>query len=171
MSGFKGYKRRRPGSVHEVISRGYDQAGGITVAAEVLRRDPKRLYDAANPDAETRHKHPLTYEDARLLTRTARGDVTAFAEDLALAAGGAFIPAFDQTGGKLGLLAARFGQETGEALQHIYAALADGVMTGDEAAAALVQVRQAMSALGELYAHVEAVANPADNVTSLHTAG
>lgn len=152
-------KQRRVGTLHEVLTRAFQQAGGVAAAADILPgRTSKRLYDAANPDAEARHEARLTYDEARLLTRAGTGAVTAFAEDLAQQAGGAFVPGLDIANGPLGAIAAQFGREAGESLQEVFAALADGVMTPAEAEAALPNLRETMTAINRLFAEVGRVA-------------
>lgn len=156
-----GYKPRTPGSLADVLSRAITQAGGVKRAADVLpERTEKRLYEAAGPDPDPKRSARLYYDEARLLTRAFPGQVTAMAEDLALCAGGVFLPPLDPAAGSVAAQASRFGRETGEAMASIFAALEDGSMTPAEAAEALPLVRDALDAAGDLYRLVEAVIHP-----------
>jgi hypothetical protein len=156
-----GYKPRLPGSLDEVLSRAFAQAGGVAKAADVLPgRTAKRLYEAASPDADPSRDTQLMYAEARLLTRSMGGRVTAMAEDMALLAGGVFLPALNDSMGTVGGQAGRFGREVGEAMSAVYAALEDGTITKAEAETALLQVREAIEAAAELYRLLEAVINP-----------
>lgn len=153
-----GYKRRQPGSLEEVLSTAFAQAGGVKKAADVLpERTAKRLYEAAGPDAEPSHDTRLFYDEVRLLTRAMGGRVTAMAEDLALLAGGVFLPALNDSMGTVGAQAGRFGREVGEAMASVYTALEDGRITRAEAETALPQVREAIDAAAELYRLLEAI--------------
>lgn len=155
-----GYKRRKPGSLAEVLSRAFSQAGGVAMAADVLPgRTVPRLYEAAGPDADPAHVTRLYYDEARLLTRAFPGQVTAMAEDLALLAGGVFLPPLSDAGGSVGAQAGRLGREVGEAMTSVFDALEDGTITPDEAEVALVQIREVMDAAAELYRRVEAIIN------------
>lgn len=156
-----GYKRRKPGSLAEVLSTAFAQAGGTGAAADILPgRTSKRLYEAAAPDSEPRHETRLFYDEARLLTRASAGRVTALAEDLALLAGGVFLPPLGEGAGAVGAQAGRFGREVGEAMAAVYAALEDGTITVAEAEVALPQIREAIDAAAELYRLVEAIITP-----------
>jgi hypothetical protein len=153
-----GYKPRRPGSLDEVLSRAFAQAGGVKAVADVLPgRTAKRLYEAASPDADPSRDTHLMYAEARLLTRAMAGRVTAMAEDMALLAGGVFLPALNDSMGTVGAQAGRFGREVGEAMAAVYSALEDGRITRAEAEEALPQVREAMEAAAELYRLLEAI--------------
>lgn len=154
---FNGYKRRAPGSVHAVIAAGFAQAGGVEAAAARLPgRSAKRLYDAANPDADVRHAVQISYDEVRALTF---GGVTAFAEDLAQGCGGAFLPPFDPAEGEIAALAAKLGQESGEALSVLFTRLADGVLCKADARAALPEVRDVMRAVTQLYQQLAVIAD------------
>lgn len=156
-----GYKRRAAGSLEDVLSHAFAQAGGVKAAADILpERTAKRLYEAAGPDAEPRHDCRLFYDEARLLTRASAGRVTALAEDLALLAGGVFLPPLGEGAGAVGAQAGRFGREAGEAMASVYAALEDGTFTQAEAEVALPQIREVLDAAAELYRLVEAIAAP-----------
>lgn len=153
--------RRTPGSLADVLSRAFQQAGGVKVVADVLPgRDAKRLYEAAGPDPKPKRDTRMFYDEVRLLTRAFPGRVTALAEDLALCAGGVFLPPLDASAGSVAAQASRFGRETGEAMASIFAALEDGSMTRAEAAEALPLVRDALDAAADLYRLVEAVIHP-----------
>lgn len=155
-----GYRKRTPGTLHEVLTRAFAQAGGVERAADVLPgRTGKRLYEAATPDLEPRHETQLTYGEARLLTR-GHGGVHAFAEDLALLAGGIFLPPIDGGAGTIGAQAGRAGRDVGEALAEVYRALEDGVFTRDKAVSALPYLREAAEGVAELYRQVHALIEP-----------
>lgn len=156
-----GYKRRTPGSLQDVLSRAFAQAGGANAAADVLPgREAKRLYEAAGPDPDPKRATRLFYDEARLLTRAYPGQLTAFAEDLAILAGGVFLPPMQAGVGAIGAQAGRAGRESGEAMSAIYEALTDGVFTTEEAKAALPQIREVLDAYGDLYRLVQAIIDP-----------
>lgn len=156
-----GYKPRRPGSMEDVLSTAFAQAGGVKAVADVLPgRKAARLYEAAGPDAEPNHETRLFYDEVRLLTRAMGGRVTAIAEDMALLAGGVFLPPLGENDGCVGAQAGRFGREVGEAMASVFEALADGTITVAEAKTALPQVREAIDAAGELYRLLEAIIQP-----------
>lgn len=147
-----GYKPRTPGTVHETLALAYEQAGGVKTVADVLPgRNEPWLYAASNQDAETRQQARFTLEEARLMTRAFPGKVFAFAFDFATLAGGFFVPPMAAASGPIGALAAKAGQENAEALQKIFTAYSDGVLTTAEAREALPEVRQAIEAATELY--------------------
>lgn len=156
-----GYKPRLPGSLDEVLSRSFSQAGGVKAVADVLPgRTAKRLYEAASPDADPGRETHLLYAEARLLTRAMGGRVTAMAEDMALLAGGVFLPGLNDGMGSVGAQAGRFGREVGEAMAAVFTALEDGTITRAEAQEALPQVREAIDAAAELYRLLEAIIHP-----------
>lgn len=156
-----GYRKRTPGTLHEVLTRAFAQAGGVESAADMLPgRTGKRLYEAATPGLEPRHETQLTYGEARMLTR-GHGGVHAFAEDLALLAGGIFLPPIDAGAGTIGAQAGRAGREVGEAMAEVYRSLEDGVFTREEAMAVLPFLREAAEGVAELYRQVHALIEPA----------
>lgn len=156
-----GYKKRTPGSLHEVLSRAFDQAGGVKTVADILpNRTVPRLYEATSEGLDPRHEVQLTYAEVRLLTRAGSGQVTALAEDLSLLSGGVYLPPMSPAAGSVGAQAGRLGREFGEAMAKIYADLEDGVMTPDEAKATLPQIREFLDAGGDLYRMVQAVIDP-----------
>lgn len=153
-----GYKRRTPGSLHEMLSRVFDQVGGVKVVADILPgRTVPRLYEATQEGLDPRHEVQLTLAEARLLARASHGKATALAEDMALLLGGVFLPPIESGGGPVGAQAGRVGREVGEAMAAIYAALEDGALTLDEAKAALPQIHEAAEAIARLYGLVQAV--------------
>lgn len=147
-----GYKPRPPGTVHEAIALAVEQAGGVRLVADVLPgRNEAWVYASSNPDAEARQQARLTLEEARLLTRAFPGKVIAFAFDLATLAGGFFVPPMSAESGPIGALAAKAGQKNAVALQEIFEAYSDGILTAAEARDALPEVRQSIEAATELY--------------------
>lgn len=147
MKGFKPYKPRRPGTVHAVITRAFDQAGGLDEVGELIRRDPKWCHAAADPDIERRRAATLSYEDARVLTRAGHG-VVAFAEDLALLAGGVFLPPAPSTApAALQQALAAYSTESGQAIGEIISRACDGVFDARDAQAALPEIDDALRAL------------------------
>lgn len=156
-----GYKKRTPGSLHEVLAKAFDQSGGVKAVADILPgRTVPRLYEAASEGLDPRHEVQLTLAEARLLARASNGKATAFAEDMALLLGGVFLPPIEAGDGPVGAQAGRVGREVGEAMAAIYAALEDGVLTVEEAKAALPQIHEAAEAIARLYGLVQAVIEP-----------
>jgi hypothetical protein len=156
-----GYKNRTPGSLHEVLSRAFDQAGGVKTVADILPgRTVPRLYEATSEGLDPRHEVQLSYAEVRLLARAGGGRITALAEDIALLSGGMYLPPINPAAGSLGAQAGRLGREFGEAMAKIYADLEDGVMTPAEAAATLPQIREFLDAGGDLFRMVQAVIEP-----------
>lgn len=86
---FKPMKPRTPGSLHHALTRAINEVGGLPAAADLIQRQENWLYKAADPDVDERRKATLSYEEARTLSRTG---AMALAEDLALLAGGFFLP-------------------------------------------------------------------------------
>lgn len=153
-----GYKKRTPGSLHEVLTKAFEQAGGVKAVADILPgRTVPRLYEAASEGLDPRHEVQLTLAEARLLARASHGKATIFAEDMALLLGGVFLPPLAAGGTAVGAQAGRAGREVGEAMTEIYAALEDGVMTLEEAKRALPQIHEAAQAIAGLYGLVKAV--------------
>lgn len=146
MSGFRPYKRRRPGTVHDVITRAFDQAGGLDAAADMIGRDPKWCHAASDPDVERRRAASLSYEEARTMSRS--GEVTVFAEDLALLAGGVFLPPIPAAApAQLQQALASYTAESGEAVSEIIRRISDGVFDQADARAALPEIDDALRAL------------------------
>jgi hypothetical protein len=166
MSGFKPYKPRKPGSEHDAISRAYHQAGGRDVVADILDRPRDWIAKSSDPDIDGHKQAKLTLREARVLSRLA--GVTALAEDLALCAGGTFLPPMGAHTGADGALAAALGQATGEALAELFTALADGHLSPEEARHAVPKVRETVGAVSALYRRLMDVA---DGVATQTTPG
>lgn len=152
MSGFRPSKPRRHGTLHAALVRSIDEVGGLDLAAELIQRSTNWLYTAADPDVERRKKATLSYEEARALSRAG---ATALAEDLALIAGGLFLPPIPTTApAALQAALASYAKESGEALCELISRAADGVFCRRDAEAALKEIDEALRAL----MHVRALA-------------
>ena len=94
---------------------------------------------------ERRREAKLSYEDARTLSRAGAG---ALAEDLALLAGGLFLPPVPDTAPQaLQAAVASYAIESGEALGEIIKRAADGDFSPRDATAALKEIDDALRAL------------------------
>lgn len=145
MSGFKPTKPRPAGSSYAAISRSFDQVGGLDTAADIIQRSPNWCYTAADPDVERRREAKLSYEESRMLSRAG---ATALAEDLALLAGGAFLPPIPATApAALQAALAAYAKESGEVLSEIILRAADGRFDRRDAEAALREIDEALRAL------------------------
>lgn len=154
-----GYKRRAPGSAHEAIARGFAEAGGVEAVAAILpSRSPKRLYEVMNPDCVDGDVRPLSYHEARALTLAAGAH--AFAEDLAIAAGGLFVPLPAEDDTPIAVTAARLGVTSGKTLADLFTDLQGGALTPAQARELVGDVRDTARAVALLYAELIRVAGP-----------
>lgn len=145
MSEFRPFKPRRPGTLHHAATRAINEVGGLAATADLLQRSEGWVYTAADPDVERRREAKLSYEDARTLSRAG---ATAFAEDLALLAGGVFLPPLpDCAPHALQMAVASYASESGEALAEIIRRAADGDFSQTDAEASLKEIDDAMRAL------------------------
>lgn len=164
MSEFKPFnptKPRRPFTTPHVLTRGVNEVGGLAVAADLIQRNERWLYTAADPDVERRREAKLSYEDARTLSRAG---ASAFAEDLSLLAGGVFLPPLPETAPHaLQMAVASYASESGEALAEIIRRAADGEFSQIDAQASLKEIDDAMRALMGVRAIVAAGALDAAN--------
>jgi hypothetical protein len=125
--------------------RAINQLGGIGKAAEAIDRGVGYLYDALNPDRDVIKKNELKYRDARVMSRAG---ATALAEDLALQAGGLFLPPVPDTApAAIHAALARYASESGEAMSVIISRAADGVFDVADARAALKEIDEALRAM------------------------
>lgn len=145
MSRFRPTKPRAPGSLHDALSRAIDQVGGLETAADILDRNTDWLYSAADPNRERRKQARLSLEEARALSRAG---ATALAEDLALLAGGAFVPGC-ASADPVALQAAvgAYAAESGQVISEIIQRAADGVFDAVDAGVALREIDDAVRAL------------------------
>lgn len=156
MSGFKPYKPRQPGTIHAVITQAFDQAGGLDRVADVIHEGRDWCYSAADPNRERRQAATLSYAHARDLSRGT--GVTAFAEDLALLAGGAFLPlSVPVTDPELQGAIARFSLEGGQMISEILSRAVDGFDKAD-ARAALPEIDDVLRAVMVVRAYASRVA-------------
>lgn len=145
MSGFRPTKPRKPGSLHAALSRAIHEVGGLEQAAELIQRSSNWLYTAADPDVERRKEAKLSYEEARALSRSG---ASGLAEDLALLAGGLFLPPVPDTAPRaLQEAVAAYAAESGQALSEIIQRAADGDFSRHDASVALKEVDEAIRAL------------------------
>lgn len=139
-------KLRCPVSLHGVIARAYEQAGGVDEVTTILpHRSKGWLYQSTNPDLEARHQAKPTFEDVRALTRAG---ATAFAADLARIAGMQLVPLHGDGAGVADITAssAALMQEAGEALSEVAAAVADGEISPHERARMIAAVKDVSAA-------------------------
>lgn len=165
---FKPMKPRTPGSLHHALTRAINEVGGLPAAADLIQRQENWLYKAADPDVDERRKATLSYEEARTLTRSG---ATALAEDLALLAGGVFLPPVAETAPHaLQLAVAKYAMESGEALSEIIRRAADGDFSQIDATASLKEIDDALRALMAVRSIAVSTA-AGSNVTELRAAG
>gem|GEM_PF-561550 len=142
---FKPMKPRTPGSLHHALTRAINEVGGLSAAADLIQRQDNWLYKAADPDVDERRKATLSYEEARAMCRAG---ATALAEDLALLAGGFFLPPVPDTAPHaLQMAVATYAAESGEALSEILKRAADGDFSPRDATASLKEIDDALRAL------------------------
>lgn len=138
-------KPRPAGTTPAVLIRAINQVGGLPAAADLIQRNESWLYAAADPDVDRRREAKLSYEEARTLSRAG---ASAFAEDLALLAGGLFLPPVPDTAPQaLQVAVAAYATESGEALGEIIRRAADGDFSPRDATAALKEIDDALRAL------------------------
>jgi len=142
---FRPMKPRAPGSLHHALTRAINQVGGLPAAADLIQRQENWLYKAADPDVDERRKATLSYEEARTLSRNG---ATALAEDLALIAGGFFLPPIADTAPKaLQSALATYAAESGEVMAEIIGRAADGDFSRGDATASIKEIDDALRAL------------------------
>lgn len=163
---FKPTKPRQPGSLHHALTRAINEVGGLSTAADLIQRQDNWLYKAADPDVEQRRKATLSYEEARALSRAG---AAALAEDLALLAGGVFLPPIgDVTPRALQITLSDYAAESGDVLSEVIRRAADGDFSKADATASLKEIDEALRALVALRA---VAAGSASNVMPLRAAG
>lgn len=169
MSAFRPIKPRAPGSLHLALTRAINEVGGLTAAADVIQRAETWLYTAADPDVERRREAKLSYEEARSLSRSG---AIALAEDLALLAGGVFLPPVPDTAPHaLQMAVATYAAESGEALGEIIRRAADGDFSKQDASASLKEIDEALRALMNIRAIAVATAEGASDAPLMRAAG
>ncbi|MFZ0269922.1 hypothetical protein [Caulobacter sp.] len=150
MSGFRPTKPRVPGTLQAALTRAIDQLHGLDHAAELIDRGRDWLYSAADPDREKGKQANLSYAEARTLSRHG---ATALAEDLALLAGGVFLPPVPATApAAIHMALAQYAHESGEAISLMISRVADGVFDVPDAKAALKEIDEALRAMMALRA-------------------
>jgi len=141
----KPYKPRAHGTLPLALTTTINQVGGLPAAADLIQRSESWLYAAADPDVDRRREAKLSYEEARTLSRAG---ATALAEDLALLAGGLFLPPVPDTAPEaLQMAVAAYAKESGEVLAEIIRRAADGDFSPRDATAALKEIDEALRAL------------------------
>ena len=159
MTGFAPVKPRGPGTLHEALSRAVDQLGGPQPAGDVIERSRSWMYAACDPDLPAEKAARLSYPEARGLTRAG---ATALAEDLALLAGGVFLPPPpDAAPCAVSAALAEFSADSGAAVADMVRALADGLLTRREASRTLGEIDRTLRALCALRAVTAAAAESA----------
>src|SRR5690606_24746917 len=116
---FKPYKTRPYNSSKAVVTELISQSGGREEAAEILERSVTQV--ASYTDPET--KDQISYDQVRRLIRSTKSTIPA--EDLALLAGGIFVPMGAGTE-CFHALTARSAQEYGEFVSLVMQAISDG---------------------------------------------
>lgn len=165
---FKPMKPRTPGSLHHALTRAINEVGGLSAAADLIQRQDNWLYKAADPDVDERRKATLSYEEARTMSRAG---ASALAEDLALLAGGFFLPPIPDTAPHaLQMAVASYVAESGEALSEILKRAADGDFSRSDATASLKEIDDALRTLMSVRAIAVGIAEGA-NVLPLRAAG
>lgn len=145
MTVFRPVKPRAPGTLHLALTRAINDVGGLAVAADLIQRSESWVYAAADPDVERRREAKLSYDEARTLSRAG---AVSLAEDLALLAGGLFLPPVPDTApNALQLAVAAYAQESGDVLSEIIRRAADGDFSPRDAVAALKEIDEALRAL------------------------
>lgn len=169
MSAFRPIKPRAPGSLHLALTNSINQVGGLASAADLIQRSESWLYTAADPDVERRREAKLSYEEARTLSRAG---ATALAEDLALLAGGVFLPPPpDAAPHALQHALATYAAESGEALAEIIKRAADGDFSKADAKHALKEIDEALRALMALRSIAATTMEGGSNVLPMRAAG
>lgn len=118
--GFRPYKPRTPGSTKAVVKELINQSGGIDAAALILDRSTTSVQAYSDHNAE----QGISFDQVRRLTLS-KNRPTAAAEDLALLAGGVFVPLGDPKE-CFHSLAAHSAREYGEFASVMLDALRDG---------------------------------------------
>lgn len=165
---FRPLKPRQPGTLHHALTRAINQVGGLSTVADLIQRQDNWVYKAADPDVDERRKATLSYEDARTISRAG---ATALAEDLALLAGGVFLPPVpDMTPHALQIALSAYAAESGEAMSEVIRRAADGDFSRADATASLKEIDEALRALMTVRA-IAVSASAGSNVTPLRAAG
>lgn len=150
MRGFKPYKRREHGTLHATLQRAVDELGGAEKAGDVIRRAPDWVYSATDPFRAEGKKATLTWADARDL---ARAGATSIAEDMALLAGGVFMPPVPASAPcALHGVLATYLTEHAQAVSEVIQRAADGVVDVEDAKASLPEIDEALQAFMALRA-------------------
>ena len=159
MTGFAPVKPRGPGTLHEALSRAVDQLGGPQTAGDVIERSRSWMYAACDPDLPPEKAARLSNPEARGLTSAG---APALAEDLALLAGGVFLPPPpDAAPCAVSAALAEFSADSGAAVADMVRALADGLLTRREASRTLGEIDRTLRALCALRAVTAAAAESA----------
>jgi hypothetical protein len=120
-------KPRTYGTAKEIVARAYGQVtGGIEAVMTILNIGRTRAHALADPQEP---REQIAYAEARQLTK---GGAVAFAEDLALLAGGVFVPQACAPGVSIEELTAESARQFGEKLACAVRALANGRLTARE---------------------------------------
>lgn len=142
------------GSDKAAVQAAFEQLGGAKRVMALLGLGKTETYELAD---ERRPDEVATYVQARALTAAG---ATAFAEDLAFLAGGAFIPMPEAEGALAGLTADLLRQH-GETCAQLMQALVDGKVDRAEALRNLPNVHALMADLAAVYAVLLQIAAPA----------
>lgn len=165
---FKPVKPRTPGTLHHALTRAINEVGGLPAMADLIGRQENWVYKAADPDVDERRKATLSFEEARTISRAG---ATSLAEDLALLAGGVFLPPIpDTTPHALQIALATYASESGEALADVIRRAADGDFSSSDARASLKEIDEALRALMTVRA-IAVAASAGSNITPLRAAG
>jgi hypothetical protein len=136
------------------VQAAYEQLGGVKRVQALLGLGKTETYELAD---EGRPAEVATYVQARALTAAG---ATAFAEDLAFLAGGAFIPVPRDEGALAGLTADMLRQH-GETAALLMQALLDGRADRGEALTGMASLHELLVQLLSIYACLQQIAAPA----------
>lgn len=152
-------KPRSPGTLHAAVRSAAEELGYQT-AADLVERSESWVHSAGDPDRDPNKAANLTYAQARAWSR---GGATALASDLAVLAGGAFLPvSIDPDLDAAHAAVAAFSLESGEAVSAIVQCVADGKLCAADARKSIPQIDDALRALMALRSVVVAASDTAN---------
>ena len=159
MTAYRVNKPRRPGTEAAAVTAAIEELGGRDRAADVVGKSASFLAKASDPDlCEGDRPVHLTYRDARALSRAG---ALALAHDLALEAGGLFMPGVRAPRDRVSRMTGTLLRQVAEAAEAALDAADDGDVDPREAERVLTEIREAMSALADMQAYFVDIARPA----------
>lgn len=159
------YKQRQAASLKGAVNDLVTAAGGQEAAADVLSVTKGTVFRWTDDSEENAHRH-MPVQAVRTLERhVGQPIVTAFlaaeAGHALVASGGAVLPA------DWGVIVATYAKEASEAFAKLATAIADGVVTPDEARAAMAELDQVQAYGAEIREKLKQIA---ENVRPLRRA-